>query len=111
MSTTSLDACLKLVADRRRRRIIDQLRNDGNGQTTIADLVGQLDRGDHATRTDRPPDRDELAIQLYHSHLPKLDDFGAVDYDLERGTIQYLPNAQLEAVLDSLPEEVLRPDP
>lgn len=111
MTTTDLDACLELVADRRRRSLIDQLRNNGKGQTTVDDLVDQIDRGEHATSTDRQPDRDELVIQLHHVHLPKLSEFGVVDYDLERSTVRYLPNEQLEAVVDSLPEEVPQLEP
>lgn len=111
MTTPDLDACLDLVADRHRRSLIDQLRNDGEGRTTVDDLVDQLDRGEHATSTDQPPDRDELVIQLHHVHLPKLSDFGVVDYDLECRTVRYLPNEQIEAVVDSLPEEVPQPEP
>lgn len=111
VTTPYLDACLELIADRRRRRIIDQLRNNGRGRTTISDLAGQLERDEHAGGTDRPRDKEELEIQLYHTYLPKLDEFGVVDYDIERGTVQYRPSEQLEAVVHSLPEEVPRPDP
>lgn len=106
MTTNGLDACLGLVADRCRREIINQLRHNGNGQTTIDDLVDRLNQGKQAAGKGRSPDRDALAIQIYHTHLPKLADFGVVDYEPERGTVHYQPDEQVEAVLDSLPEEV-----
>lgn len=111
MSATSLDACLKLIAERRRRRIIDLLRNNGKGRTTIDELVTNLNGGGRTTSTERPPDGEALASQVYHTHVPKLADFGVVDYDHERGTVQYLPHEQLEAVLDSLPEGVPQRNP
>ena len=105
MSGTDLDARLELAANRRRRNIIHQLRHTGNGLTTIRTLVDRLHRGERAAGKDRPPGREELAIQVYHSHLPKLADHGVVEYDPERGTVQYLFDERLEAVVDSLPEE------
>lgn len=111
MTTIDLEACLDLVAERRRRRLIEQLRTNGTGQTTIEELVDRLHRGELAPRTERPPNRENLAILLYHTDLPKLDAFGIVDFDFDRRTVRYRPNEQLEAVLDSLPEEVPEPDP
>ena len=111
MPTNGLDACLGLVADRRRRELIHQLRHNGNGQTTIDDLVDRLNRGVKATGKDRPRGREELAIQVHHTHLPKLADFGVVEYDPERGTVQYQPVEQVEAVLDSLPKEFAAANP
>jgi DNA-binding transcriptional ArsR family regulator len=109
MSATDLDSCLELVADRRRRNLIHQLRQNGNEQTTIDTLVDRLNRGERAAGKDRPPNREGLAIQVYHTHLPKLADHGVIEYDPERGTVQYLSDERLEAVVDSLPREMPRP--
>lgn len=111
MPPIGLDACLGLVADRRRRRLVHQLRHNGNGETTIDDLVDRLNESERAAAMDQPPDREELAIQVHRTHLPKLADFGVVEYDLERGTVQYQPVEQVEAVLDSLPEEFAAANP
>ncbi len=110
MAATDLDACLELVADRRRRNLIHQLRHDGNEQTTIDTLVDRLNRGERSAGKDRPPTREGLAIQLYHTHLPKLADHGVVEYDPERGTVRYLSDERLEAVVDSLPGEMPLPE-
>jgi len=101
MPTTDLDACLRLVADRRRRSLIEQLRNTTDGRATIDELTDKLDREGHAPGTDRPPDRAALGVQVHHTHIPKLSAFGVVDYD-ERGILHYRPDEQLEAVLDAL---------
>jgi len=105
MNGNSLDACLTLVADRRRRRLLEHLQHNGNGEVRIDDLVDQLYRAESAAADDRQMSRDQLAIQLNHSHLPKLADHGVIEHDHERGTIKYRPDDQIEAVLDGLPEE------
>lgn len=111
MSSTGLDKCLNLVADRHRRRLIHQLRHGGNGERTIETLVDQLNGSEQAAAENRPSDRSELAIQVYHNHLPKLAELGVVEYDRERGTVQYRPNERVETVLDSLPEEFATANP
>ena len=105
MNANSLDACLTLVADRRRRRLLEHLRHDGNGESRIDDLVDRLYQAEPATADGRQMSQDQLATQLYHSHLPKLADHGVIEHDRERGTIEYRPDEQIEAVLDGLPKE------
>jgi hypothetical protein len=53
----------------------------------------------------RNSSRDQLAIHLTQSHLPKLADHGVVEQHQDRGTIKYRPDEGIEAVLDGLPEE------
>jgi len=110
MMNNSLDACLQLVADQHRRRAIHYLRRNANGTTTFDDLVDQLHGKESVSEGDLLHDREQLAIQLQHTHLPKLADYGVVEYDHRNGTIQYRPDDRVEAVLDSLPEEALLPD-
>lgn len=105
MTERSFDALLQLVADRRRRQAIHHLRHEADGNTTIDDLVdrmhdGGLDADGH------PTDREQLAIQLYHAHLPKLADYGVVEFEPENGAIRYRPDEQFETVLDALPDEL-----
>jgi len=105
MNPGSLDACLALVADRRRRRLLEHLRHNGNGAVRIDDLVDRLYRAEAAAADDRQVSRNQLAIDLNHAHLPKLADHGIVEHDHDRGRIEYRPDEQIEAVLDGLPEE------
>ena len=109
MTNDSLDECLRLVADRHRRRVIYHLRHEANGTTTFEDLVDQVHRHASGGKNGPPPDREALAIRLQHSHLPKLADHGVVDYDHRSGAVRYYPDEQVEAVLDSLSEDVSLP--
>jgi hypothetical protein len=105
MNGDNLDACLTLVADRHRRRLLKHLRHNGNAEVQINDLVDQLYQAELAAADDRQMSRDQLAIQLNHSHLPKLADHGVIEHDHERETIEYRPDEQIEAVLEGIPEE------
>jgi len=105
MNGDSLDTYLTLVADRRRRRLLEHLRDNGNSEFQIDDLVDQLYQAGPTAGDDQQMSRDELAIQLHHSHLPRLADHGVVEYDHDYGTIEYHPDKQIGAVLDGLSEE------
>ncbi|MFO8115260.1 MAG: ArsR family transcriptional regulator [Halorubrum sp.] len=105
MSAAHLDTCFEIVSDGARRAIIRQLRRETVEETTVADLIDQLLQKDGAWPTDAPPNRDRIAILLYHNHLPRLDDHGVVEFDPERRTVAYHPNERIEAVLDALPED------
>ena len=106
MTNQGLDSCLQLVADQHRRQVIHNLRREAEGTATFSDLVEQLSSR-AADSTDGPPqDREELAIRLQHTHLPKLADHGVIDFDHRTGTVRYQPDEQVEAVLDSLAENL-----
>lgn len=110
MTERSPDTLLQLLADRRRRQAIHHLRHEANGQTTIDGLVDRLHNGGPDV-DDQPTDREQLAIQLYHTHLPKLADHGVVELEPKSGAIRYQPDEQFETVLDSLPGEPPLPSP
>lgn len=105
MTTRSHDALIGLVADRHRRLAIQQLRKDVDGETTFDDLVDRL-LGDESLADHNRIDREKLAIQLYHAHLPKLADHGVVEFDPENRVVRYQPDEQIETVLDSLSDEL-----
>lgn len=105
MTNDDLDACLRLVADHHRRRILQRLQREAHGATGFGDLVDELSDS-RPGPDDESPDRERLAIQLQHTHLPKLADYGVVEYDRRSGAVRYQPDPLLEMVLDSLPEEV-----
>jgi hypothetical protein len=111
MTDHDLDRCLQLVADQHRRRIIHHLRHEANGTTTFDDLVEQISSRASDSKNGPPEDREELAIQLQHSHLPKLADYGVVEFEHTTGAVRYYPDEQVETVLDSVPGEVSLPNP
>lgn len=111
MTTAHLDTCFEIVSDGLRRAIVRQLRRETAEETSIADLVDQLLGSDAVALTDGRPDRDRIAIQLYHNHLPRLDDHGVVEFDPERRTVAYRSHERIEAVLDALPEDAAQTTP
>ena len=40
-------------------------------------------------------------MKLLHFHLPKLQEFGFIDYDTRSGTIRYQKHESMEEILDS----------
>lgn len=100
MSPRDLDTLLQLVGDKRRRRTIRHLCEESEGLTTIDELLDAIRENGSGTN-----DRDQLAIQLHHVHLPKLSEHGVIDFDPESGTIRYRPDTEIETLLDSLAAE------
>jgi hypothetical protein len=111
MTVVDLDTCLRLVADEHRRDLIEHLRHETSEQTTIDELVTQLQQRQPISNHERSSSRERLVIQLFHTHLPKLSDHDVIEYDSETGTVRYQPHEQIEAILDSLPEEVSHTNP
>ncbi|WP_425604187.1 DUF7344 domain-containing protein [Halobellus salinisoli] len=104
MTERSLDTVLQLVADRHRRQTIHHLRHEANGKATIDEVVDRLHNG-RSDADGQTIDREQLAVQLCHAHLPKLADHGVVEFDPENRTVRYRPDDQFETILDVLPDE------
>lgn len=100
MSDPGLDAILHLLAAGERREIVDTLRQQATGETTIGDLAEHLAAAGQVTENDSK----RLSIKLHHAHLPKLADHGLVEFDPDRGSVRYRPNERVERVIDSLSE-------
>lgn len=84
--------------------MLNQLRRDSTGEATIDELVDALLRAEADGGIARTDGRDHLLVELHHTHLPKLEAHGVVEYDAESCWVRYQPDERLEAVLDSLPE-------
>lgn len=111
MDEKRLDECLHLVSNTHRRRVIQQLREKSTAKTTVEDLVDHLHESGSPAVIDRRLDRNRLSLHLAHDHLPKLADHGVIELDPTTETVRYQPDERLEAVLDSLTENLLPPDP
>ena len=105
MNGDSLDNCLKLVADRDRRRIIHHLRNMAEQEVPIDVLVDRLHDGEEISGAGRHS-RNQTSIRLHHDHLPELEYHGVIEYEPEREVIRYRSDDEIESVLDSLQEPV-----
>lgn len=82
-----LDVAFGILQNERRRRVLRYLRdNPTTTQGDLAEHVAAIENGvppDSLTSTQRK----RVYVSLYQSHLPKLDDVDAIEYDPDRGTV------------------------
>lgn len=95
--TLATDTALRLLANQQRRRVLRHV-TDGNGTTTVDQLIDSLLTGTSPS-ADRGATRDRLAISLHHVHLPMLQEAGVIEYDSHRETIQYHSIDLVEEIL------------
>ncbi|KTG11151.1 hypothetical protein AUR64_05435 [Haloprofundus marisrubri] len=99
--TEGLDIVCSLLASPRRRYLLYYL-------LSLDDAVGELDAAVNAVqayeaagnRTDNPPPRESLKIDLHHNHLPRLAETRNCAYDRRRGTIRFTPHPTLEELVE-----------
>ena len=91
MTRQTLDECLEVLSDWRRRQVILELRRERHA--TLEELAGAIDG-----------DEGRLPAQLRHNHLPKLADHDIVEYDPRSGAVRYDPDARMEAITDAVLE-------
>ncbi|MFC7141316.1 hypothetical protein ACFQMA_15940 [Halosimplex aquaticum] len=73
------DALFAILADPRRRRLLDVLETrDPGARMALSELADRLAAAEGSTSGER---RHDVAAALHHVHLPKLDDAGLVEYD------------------------------
>ncbi|PSP33502.1 hypothetical protein BRC63_10175 [Halobacteriales archaeon QH_10_70_21] len=88
----SLDVVFDVLQNRRRRLVLAALEDDG--ETTLGDLAERI----AGIENDKPPEsldsqeRKRVYVGLYQSHLPKMDDAGAVRFDDDRGSVERGPH-------------------
>ncbi|WP_435158702.1 DUF7344 domain-containing protein [Haladaptatus sp. DFWS20] len=90
----SLDELFKLLADRHRRHILTYLVTHADQPVPLEALVEHLER-----HTDT--DRERLVIRLHHLHLPKLADYGVIEYNSSLQLVSYTEHPRLEALLQA----------
>ncbi|PSP83916.1 hypothetical protein BRC83_06605 [Halobacteriales archaeon QS_1_68_17] len=88
-----VDAGLALLADVRRRELVDYLSTAGDGTIALEELAEQIGDDDET---------DRLRRSLYHRHLPKLAAHGVVEFDAERQAVRYVGHERVEEILASL---------
>jgi len=105
MSPEQVDETFALLQNRRRRLVLASLRE--HESTTQGDLARHI----AAIENEIPEEavtstqRKRVYVSLYQAHLPKLDDFGAIDFDTDRGTVERTPGTEpLLQCLDRLDE-------
>ena len=96
----STDELHELLSHHRRRWVLQYLRDCSTGWCSLKALA------EHVTELDRergsagsPGLERRVAIELYHVHLPRLAQFGAVDFDQRTRTVRYTGNRLLDHYL------------
>lgn len=89
------------LAHPRRRYVLYYLRDHGQAQTD--DLARQIAAWERDVPRDEVPEdvAEQVSLELLHSHLPKLEDQGLVEYDPRTETVNYAyPPSLLDEALD-----------
>lgn len=84
MTAAELDSLFEILANRQRRHVLGYLVDTDDGVATFPDIIDHVvaELGDSA-------DEERTAINLHHTHLPKLEDENAVEYDERSETVRY----------------------
>lgn len=96
-----MDDCLSLLADGRRRQLLRYFRADPARVYTTDELLDGLE--EWVPADEETIDRDSLAVQLHHNHLPALAEHGVIEYG--DGIVRYRSSEDVETMLDALPSE------
>lgn len=96
-----LDRIFGALSNARRRFVLYQVRERGpTDEADLATVVAAWEQGVPAEAVSAETSR-EVRIDLRHVHLPKLEDYGLVEYDRRSGTVcySYPPNV-LDDIVD-----------
>jgi len=97
----SIDRLFDMLADRRRRHVLQCLTDQPDGLAEFADLVDAV--VGHEPETEAG-DRETIRTSLYHVHLPKLAEAGVIDYDMRSEAVRYTRHPLLEEYLANIPD-------
>ena len=98
------DTILSVVANEHRRATLNALDNASEKTLeydALVDRVANRVRDEHVDRVDEH--RQRVRIALHHTHLPKLEEVGIIDYEAETGHVQFV-GGELEQDLLTLVE-------
>ena len=111
--TFSRDTVLEVLSNQRRRFAIHYLKQQHGFGTQepapveVGDLAEQIASWEYDKPIDRltAQERKRVVNALRQFHLPKMADYGFVDYDARRGTVELAdPAANCDFYVDVLPE-------
>lgn len=102
----------EVLSSNRRRLALYVLDDTPDNVISLVDLIDEVVT--LKTALDAAPlttDRHtEIATDLYHWHLPVLDDLGVIDCDDRHNTIRYRPDPTLETWVERARTDELAPD-
>ncbi|WP_137286038.1 DUF7344 domain-containing protein [Halorussus salinisoli] len=99
-----IDRVLDLLASKERRKVIEYFDENAADTATVEVLSAQLGRVKVESGGTDQSSTDVAKRQLHHVHLPKLEEYGVVEYDPRAGQIRYRPDEQVESISAFLDE-------
>ncbi len=107
-SGSTFDRLFRALADQRRRYILYSLQLASSETVTLEELVTHVANWETEPGTPLTEDhREELTIALQHHHLPKLEDYGMIDYDPRTEMICYQDEIAKQDWLEQVKAEEL----
>ncbi len=97
-----LDQIFEILKNSRRRQTLRFL-YENEGKTTLSEVAEHIAaiENDTTVKAISSAQRKRVYVGLYQCHLPKMDDTDVIDFEQNRGTIEFGPNIdQLEPYLD-----------
>lgn len=88
LSSRSVDVVFEILANTRRRHALSMLA-EAEGAISMGELVDQLATWEAGDGEMSRVERQQLAASLHHTHLPKLADYGFVEYDERTRTVRW----------------------
>lgn len=82
----NLDSILETFADKRRRLVIEYLRDTSDGVASYDGLVDFVLR-----HSDTQQESENIRSQLHHVTLPKLEEADIIEYNRRSATVRYDP--------------------
>ncbi|WP_121744542.1 DUF7344 domain-containing protein [Natronorubrum halophilum] len=86
-NATRMEAACSLLAESERRYLLYQLAE--HRETNLEDVVAQIAAWEYDVRPSHidKETRQRLYVSLVHNHLPRLEDYGIIEYDLRSGDV------------------------
>lgn len=90
--TLTQDTAYDLLSNARRRLVISHLRG-AEGPVSVSDLSERIAAWENDIPAEELSDQQikRVYVSLYQIHIPKLDEFGLVDYDKDSGEVELTP--------------------
>jgi hypothetical protein len=97
-SSHTLDEVCRILSHRCRRQLLTYLSRKEGDVADLDEIVTYLSAED-----DEAIPAEQIRLSLVHIHLPKLADYGTVEYDRRNGDARYRGGMILEDFLEVIP--------
>lgn len=100
IGSDSLDTFLDVLADRRRRSVLESLWGHSDDSISLTELLERMTSAEERNREgEEAVTHRELRIDLHHRQLPELSAAGVIDYDSRTRTIRVRNAEEVEEVM------------